>query len=300
MNQKDILNLIHSYHETGLIHDGLIPFYDQFGRWRGDTINWRFSESKSALEAIGTSRLPESRITLASDRGPVLQTSFYGQNSTPITLVYSEVKGSVVATKDVMVYAPLLRKVSGHFIIRTNRRIYVPSLEVVAGNFDVMRGSLLHAQRLSTVGGSMMIGDDLPPCLETVGGRLAVYRVHNFEACKLRHVGRSLSVPKAKALNAPVLETVGCSLLVGTAETLHVPVLRSIEGDFIAPSAIGIRARSLESVGGDMDTSSAKGYYHPSIAVAGEWTTYPGAIEAWHAAQRAKKILRATSKTIYL
>lgn len=152
MNQKSILDHIDAYAATGYIDNALLPYFDQSGQWQGESIKWRIPTSKSSLQAIEKSHLPASRRMIPTDRGPVLQTSFYWQSTNPLTLIYHEIKGSVVVTQNVSVYAANLRHVGGDFIAKTsNHRIYLPRLQTVGGKIKVITDVLLRTPQLQKV-----------------------------------------------------------------------------------------------------------------------------------------------------
>jgi hypothetical protein len=303
MKQPELLEHINTYAATGHIDDALIPFYDQKGRWRGDSIKWQMPVSDSDLKMIQESHLDESRRIFQTDDGPVLLTSFYWHSSNAVTLTHIEIKGSVMITQNAFVHAAILRRVGGHFIAnaKTDRRIYLPSLQSVGGDFSVMRGFQLLAPRLGEVGGNLMVAGYIPPALMSVGGRLNVYNISKLEAEKLEFVGGCLTASKAEIVKFPLLTTIGGSCLMDAAWIFHAPLLESIGGDFLAFNVTNIWVRRLRQIGGDMDTRSAKGFYHPAIKFGGNWMICSGAVDTWVAAEQAKEILRSRSEpTPYL
>lgn len=300
MKQEELLHHIQNYAITGIIDDGLVPYYDQFGQWRGDSINWT-APLPSAHKQISKSVLPESRRTTLSRSGTVLLTSFYWRGDSPATIIHCEIKGSLVVTDNASVHAANLRRVGGHLVIHSNHRIYLPLLQFVGGNFEAMKGFLLRAPRLREVGGDMMVVGHVPPRLETVGGRLGAYWLFEFESPRLRHVGGALVAPKSEVVLTPLLETIGGGLLQGNrAHRLHAPSLRTVGGDFLAASVTDMRVPRLRIIGGDMDTRGAQGYYHPAVRVEGEWTTCPGAVEDWTKRLAARLAIRGHSDPICL
>jgi len=293
MKQTELHKLIQNYAATGIIDDALIPYYDQHGRWRGDTIMWKPPIGPSILKMISASILSESRRVIYDKMGPVLRTSFYWTGTNPLTLVYSEIHGSLVVTSNASVHGTNLRRVGGHLMAKTKRRIYLPQLREVGGSFKALKGFLLLAPRLRVVGRNLLIAGYVPPLLESVGGIFSAYWTFGFDSSRLRHVGGSLILHKAETVILAALESIGGGFLLGDhTRSLHAPQLHTIGGDFLATSVTKLRAPRLLCVGGDMDTLSAKGYYHPSIKVGGSWTTYPGAIEDWVARDAARRALK--------
>jgi len=293
MNQTELHKLIQKYAATGIIDDALIPYYDQHGRWRGDTIKWMIPIGRSIRKMIRASILPESRRVMYDKMGPILRTSFHWTGNNPLTIVYSEIHGSLVVASNASVHGVNLRRVGGHLIAQTNRRIYLPQLREVNGSFKALKGFLLRAPRLRVVGRNLLLAGYVPPLLESVGGIFCAYWTFDFESSRLRHVGGSLILHKAGTVILAALESIGGGFLLGDhTRSLHTPQLHTIGGDFLATSVTKLRAPRLLCVGGDMDTLSAQGYYHPSIKVGGTWTTYPGAIQDWEQRLAVMKVLK--------
>ena len=196
MKQTELHKHIQKFAATGIIDDALIPYYDQHGRWRGDTIKWMIPIGRSIRKMIRASILPESRRVMYDKMGPVLRTSFYWTGTNPLTLVYSEIHGSLVVTSHASVHGVNLRRVGGHLIAQTNRRIYLPQLREVNGSFKALKGFLLRAPRLRVVGRNLILAGYVPPLLESVGGIFCSYWTFGFESSRLRHVGGSLILNK--------------------------------------------------------------------------------------------------------
>lgn len=301
MNQEEILKHIKIHATTGIIHDALIPYFDQDGKWRGDMIRWKCDTSKPCLAKIQTSLLPSSRRTRRERSGTVLRTSFYWTGPECVHVTYSGIEGSFVVGNKNSIHAPSLRHVGGHFTTGTNQRIHLPNLQTVGGDFLAMETFLLEAPRLRHVAGKVMLIGTLPPSLETVGKHLAVYWLFAFDAPRLRHIGGSLVLSKVEQVRLPVLEAVGCSILLGShAHKFHAPKLRSTGNDFLMGSVSQIKAPRLRFVGGDLDTHSSKAFYHPDIKVMGQWAMHPEAAEYWTMRQAARLAMRGDREPPYL
>lgn len=301
MQQQEILKHIRKYHSSGVIHDALIPLFDQDGRWRGDQIRWQTDASPPLLEGMRKAFLRSSRRTRKCRSGTVLRTSFYWQGTETVRTTYCGIDGSFVVDSNAIICAANLRHIGGHFISKTAERIDMPNLKTVGGRVGLMRCFRLKAPRLRHVGGNVMLAGYMPPSLETVGGRLGVSWSFAFHAPKLKHVGGCFIPHKCTELVVPLLETVGCGLLVTHAATkIHAPKLRSVGGDFMADKVGEIRAPLLRNISGNLDTGSAKGFYHPAIRVGGEWTICPGSVEDWMLRAKAREAIRGNGGPLYL
>jgi hypothetical protein len=301
MQQHEIFKHIQNYVSKGIIHDALIPFFDQDGKWRGDKIKWQGSDLARESARMRESFLPSSRRTRTARSGTKLRTTFYWEGNESLIIKYSGIEGSLIVNGNTVIHAANLRHVGGHLITQSNTRIYLPYLASVGGNLEVMGGFVLNAPRLRDVAGNMMIAGQIPPKLETVGGRLGVYWSFDCHAPRLQHVGGCLVPHKCTKLVVPMLETVGGSLVMTHAATrIEAPKLCSVGGDFLAGSVAYIRAPRLRSVTGDMDTSSTPQYYHPAIKVGGQWTICPGAVEDWVMREAARRTLRGDQGSLYL
>ena len=293
MQQHELLKHIRKYHSSGVIHDALIPLFDQDGRWRGDQIRQLTDELRPSLEGMRKAFLRSSRRTRKCRSGTVLRTSFYRQGAEPVRMTYCGIAGSLIITGNAIIHAANLRDVRGHVISDTNERIYLPNLRTVGGRFELVRSFHIKAPRLRHVGGNVMLAGSVPPSLESVGGRLGVSWSFAFHAPKLKHVGGCLVPHKCTQLIVPLLESVGGGLLLSHAATkIEAPRLRSVGGDFLAGMVGEIRARLLRSVSGDMDTSNAKGFYHPDIRVGGNWKCSPEAVAIWQRREAARLAMR--------
>lgn len=296
MNQetKTILENIEKYLETGEIHDDLIPYYDQHGKWIGTPYIWHYYKRNPHLAKIKTSYLKESRRTYLDRTGTILRTSFVWRGKSRLHLNYSGILGSLIVGSGIAVHAASLRQIGGNFTAITNKRIYLPNLKTIDGNLDAMKTFDLHVPRLQHVGGRAKVLGNIPPMLTTVGRSLGLYWSFSPESKHLKHVGDYLCLTKAEVVNFHELETIGGGfLLTLLTHVVHAPKLTSIGGEFLARSAHTLRMKSLRNVGGDMDTSAAKGFYDPRIVVAGEWTTYPGDVEDWQRRDAARRTLKS-------
>jgi hypothetical protein len=301
MNQDYISHLIQHYASTGIIHNALVPFYDQHGRWRGGTTRWKCASSQPLLAKIKSSLLPSWRRTRKRRSGITLRTSFYWTGAEPFRLRYGCIEGSLIVSSNAMIYAANLRHVGGHFITSSNLRIHLPCLASVAGNFEAMQSFHVAAPLLRRVGGNVMLAGCLPPSLETVAGRLGIYGADSVYAACLRHVGGCLVISKANEARLPLLETVnGGLLMTHPAKKIDVPGLRIVGGDFLAGEVTDIRAPRLEAVIGHLETSFAMEFYHPRIKVGGDWTVCPGAVEHWAMRAAARLAMRDDSTPFFL
>lgn len=301
MQQQAILKHVKKFAKTGMLHDGLIRFFDQNGKWRGDTIRWRCAKETAYLAAIQSYRLPQSRRTRRDRSGTVLCTSFCWSRQERVCVNYSRIEGSLICASNVPIHAANLRHVGGHFAACTNHRIYLPYLASVGGNFEAPMSFLLNAPRLRQVGGRVTFAEQLLPSLETVGGRLAAMWAFQFDAPKLKHVGGTMSLAKTEHLRVPVLETVGGGILLGSlAKKIDAPKLSAVGGDFLAGMATHIRAPRLRSVGGDLVTCWAGDFYHPAIRVGGHWEIHPNALENWTRREAVRLAMRGKGGPLYL
>jgi len=296
--KKEVLiKHIENYANTGHIHDELIPFYDQYGKWCGSPIFWFDAKKIPRLRIIKSSYLPPSR--RKDMHGTCLKTSFIWRGDEDVRMTYSEISGSLIVEGNANIHASCLRHVGGSLISSTNKNVYLPNLNTVGSHFQIMKTFEVKVPRLRHVGGKTQILGQFPPRLETVGRSLGVYWCFRAESSCLRSVGDYLVLTKAETIRLPVLERIGGSfLLTLLVKFIDVPKLESIGGDFMAPCAEHIRARALRSIGGKVDSSSAKGFYNPLIKVGREWIAYPGEIEDWHRRDAARRALKC--KPIWL
>lgn len=298
-NIKDIIHHINHYAATGVIHDALIPHYDQHGKWRGAPFIWRCAKRVPHLDRIESSYLPPSRRTKRDRSGTILRTSFIWRGNESVCMNFSGISGSLIVEGNAVIHLACLRQVEGSVISTTNKRVYMPNLRTVGGHFEMMHSSEVTIPRLRWVGGRVKVLGYLPPSLETVGDSLGLYWAFKAESTRLRHVGGYLVLTKAEVVRFPALESIGGSfMLTLLAKIVDVPKLQSIGGDFFAAAASSIRTPALRRVGGNMDSTSAKGYYHSRIQVGGKWITCPGAVEEWERNEKARRALKG--ETIWL
>lgn len=293
LNRKYIIKHIGKYAATGQIHDDLVPFYDQHGKWHGAPFIWFHIRTVPRLNIIKSSYLPASRRTLKERQGTMLRTSFIWRGDENVRMTYTRIGGSMIVEGNAIVHAACLRDVGGSLISSTNKRVYLPNLRTVGNHFQMMKTFDLKITRLRQVGGSAKMLGQFPPQLKTVGGSLGVYWCFTAESKSLKQIGGYMVLTKAESIRFPVLESIGGSLLLTLlVKSIDVPKLQSIGGDFFAPCASHICARALRVIGGKVDTSSAKGVYHPRIQVGGEWKTYPGDLEQWARNEAARRALK--------
>ena len=291
---KNILANMETYLATGVIHDDLVPYYDQNGKWFGAPIIWFHTRRLSHLDRIKSSYLPVSRRTCRDRSGTILCTTFIWSSNKSVRLNYSRINGSLLVESNATIHAACLREVRGNLMSTTNRRVDLPNLRSVDGNFVFVQTFELHVPRLHHVGGRAKMLGSLPPRLTTVGRSLGLYWAFEAESDHLKSVGDYFALTKAEVVNFPQLETIGGSFLT-TLKThvIHVHTLRYVGGDFLADATHDLRAPALRIVGGNLDTTSAKEFYHPRIKVSGTWTTYPGDIEDWHRRDAARRALKS-------
>jgi hypothetical protein len=293
MKRHQLIQYIRQFATTGIIHDAIIPFFDQNGRWRGDTVSWKEQAPTALQSLIKNAHLPESRRSTISRMGPVLMTSWVAEEQEAVTVKYAEIRGSFIAYSRKPVSALGLRYIGGHLSTTTDMRIDVPNLVHVGGNCEVSSSFKLVAPRMRTVGGRLKVSGDLPPRLESVGGSLSTFWLFDFHAPHLKHVGGTLIPHKAETVDVPVLETIGGGFLAcETTKRINAPKLCAIGDDFLASHTSDIRAHRLRDVGGDMDTYSAKQFYHPAIRVGGSWTCDPVAVHDWVIREKARQAMR--------
>lgn len=293
MNQKQIIYHIRTYLATGIIKDTLIEFYDQNGKWRGDTIQWEQEAPHTLLEQMNQSYLPASRRTCRSKLGTALRTSFVHYGDDHVHIVYAEIHGSLIVKGNAAIHTPNLRRIYGNFVSDTRNKVEMPWLSQVSGSVELLQTFLLRIPRLRCVGCNLLIAGMSPPLLRFVGGRLAVYWAFDFRAACLRWVGGSLVLSKAGDIHVPALESVGGSILLShLARRIIAPRLKSVGGDFLAGSVEKIQMPCLRIVGGDFDTGNAIGFYDPAVQVEGDWTVFPRAIREWELRDAARKAIR--------
>ncbi len=293
IKRQQLIHCLKDYEKNEVIHDSLIPYYDQHGKWRGDTLLWREDAIKKLIASMQKSHLPEPRRTMKSRMGPILLTSWVASAEESVMVKYVEIRGSLIAYNSQPIVAASLRYIAGDFSASTSNRIDFPNLVRVEGNCEAAASFRLHAPRLRSVGGRLKLSGELPPRLESVGRSLSTFWLFEFVAPNLKHVGGTLIPHKAETVHAPLLETIGGGFLVSDrTEKIEVPMLSSIGDDFLATHTTDIRAYRLRAIGGDMDTRSAKEFYHPAIRVGGDWTCDPDAIHHWVIREKARQALR--------
>lgn len=290
---KLILSHIADYLETGVIHDALIPYYDQHGKWIGTPGLWQQSKRWPCIDRIKSSHIPTPRRTYRDRSGTILRTSYIWRDNKDACLTHSGIQGSLIVQGNAMIHAPSLRNVGGNLMSTTNKRVYLPNLRTVGGHFQFMHTFDLHVTRLQHVGGSAKVLGCIPSSLATVGKSLGVYWCFEVKSTCLKSVGSYLVLTKAETLCLPELETVGDSFLATSrTQVIYAQKLQSIGGDFLADAAHDIRTPALLSVGRNMDTTSAKRYYDPRIKVGGTWTTYPDDVADWNRRDMARKAMK--------
>lgn len=293
MNQEQIIHYIRRYLSTGIIEDPLIEFYDQDGKWRGDTIRWEQETPHALMEQMNQSFLPVRQRTCRSRLGTVLRTSLVRHGDDHVHAAYAEIHGSLIIKGNAAIHTPNLRRIYGNFVSDTRNKVDMPWLSQVSGSVELLQTFQLRIPRLRRVGGNLLIAGMPPPLLGFVGGRLAVYWAFDFRAACLRRVGGSLVLSKAGDIHVPALESVGGGILLShLARRIIAPRLKSVGGDFLAGSVEDIQMPCLRSVGGDLDTGSTPGFYDPAVQVAGDWTVFPGAIREWELRDSARKAIR--------
>ena len=292
--EKNILiQHIESFAKSGEIHDDLLPFYDQDGKWCGGPWIWIRDKLIPYYELIKSSCLSSSRRTKRGRYGTVLRTSFIWRGDGKIDLNYTTIEGAFIVEGNASIHACNLRHVAGSFCSTTTKKVYLPNLVEVGRHYEMMHSFSVYAPRLRRVGGRLKTIGKIPPRLESTGESLALFWSFNAESKSLRHVGGYLILAKAEEVRFPKLESIGGRFLPSPLTLkIDAPRLAHIGGDFLASSAIKIITPALCYVGGSMDTMNAKYFYNPKIKVGGTWTTYPGAVEDWarrDAARRAMK-----------
>lgn len=281
MKKYRILQLTRLFFDYKTIHDDLIPYFDQHGRWLGDRGKWEHSVSVIARMRMKAAYLRRSRRTRRSRSGMILRTSYLWHKSTPALLTYCAVEGSVFIPAKSTIHAPSLRDVKGRFFSHTNKAIYAPYLQSVGGDFDVSETCLIQAGRLRHVRGNVFIFGCELPSLTTVGGSLYAKWVFDFKYKKLERIGGSCETHASTNVALPLLKSVGGDLILGKAERVQLSELESIGGHFLAPRAEEIEAAELNSVGGDINSEMSPEFYRHTIGCGGHWIMCPGDREKW-------------------
>ena len=281
MDKYRILQLTRLFFDQQTIHDDLIPYFDQHGRWFGDRRNWEHPVSVIARMRMRTAYLRRSRRTRRRRCGTILRTSYLCEKSTPAVLTYCAVEGNLLIPAKASTHAPNLREIGGWLFSQSNKAIYAPFLQRVGGDFDVTESCSIQAARLRHVKGNVSIFGCELPSLTTVGGSLRARWVFEFTYPKLRIIGGSCETGAATDVTMPLLQSVGGDLLICKAEQAHLPKLELIGGQFLANRAGEIDAPQLTSVGGDINSERAPEFYRHTISCGGDWTMCPGDKDKW-------------------
>ena len=289
-----IVKSINHYSRTGEIHDTLVPYFTQRGRWFGNRRNWRKSMSKRAAILMAMAFLTTSRRTALNTLGePILLTSFSWRRRCPVTIPWCEVRGSVSIKSLESITAANLRSISGDFYSSTDAEVYLPNLKSVGGDFDLHETLKLYAPVLAEVGGSLMVCEPNLPRLEAVGKRLWVCWTSELCLPHLRHVGGGLEVEGAAGVFVPVLEWVGFSLTLSYLTTVFsAPMLESVGASLNAGSARVFHAARLKSVGDALNTGSAMDYYQPEFEGFLDWERHPDARARWQLREMVRQLMR--------
>ena len=295
MKQYEILKATKHYAHTGEIPEWLIPYFDQHGRWVGDSRSWKRRTVKTAAIRMAHASLPAVRRTCRLRAGLCLLTSYVSWQRTPVMMPWCEVSGSIRVSKHVGITAPNLRAVGGHFVTHTRSIVRLPNLRLVGGSLSVLSTRELHAPRLKNVGGDLLICGYKLPALQTVGKRLWMRWTFDAKAPQLRSVGGSLDVHVASVFDAPNLRSVGGHFNMSRlTRKVSVPMLETIGGRFQAKAAEVIVAHHLIRVGGSIDTSNAREFYRPHLEFGEEWEMHWEAKIHWERRQAVKRLLRDT------
>jgi len=293
MKQKEILSLIEHYAKTGIIKKPLIPYYDQNGRWRGETIQPRLKIPENLNSLMTQSQLPTHRIVNHELNGDILHTSYVSRSKESAKIEYVEIQGSLMVDSDEPICAPNLQHVAYHLVSPTSAKVDLPNLGYVGGDIILTACRELNLPLLRKIKGNMSIVGDLPPELVSVRGRLGLYGRQSYIAKNLKRVGGSLIVLGARNVTAPALEKIGGGLLcTGYTFIVRAPQLKSIGGDLLVQVATELDLYSLRNVGGDMNTSCADQFYDPDIKLGGVWAIAPDAMMNWAKRKQALELLR--------
>lgn len=185
-NTERLLRLAGRYASTGIIHDELIPFFNQDGQW--DLVLWGWPKSlyKVIRRLMQNAYLPEERRIERCPDGWRLRTSFVWWEDGPVQLPWAEVAGTVRILKTASVVAPKLRIVGSHVYVLVDhdtKHISAPYLRWVGGNFKT---------------GEEILSVEVPS-LEHVGGSIWVTHARSVAARRLKTVGGDLWTPNADA-----------------------------------------------------------------------------------------------------
>ena len=292
MKQYQILKATKHYTISGEILDLLIPYFDQCGRWVGDSRCWKRRTVNAANIRMARASLPAARRTCRLRAGLCLLTSYVSSQSTPVMMPWCEVAGSIRVSKHSSITAPNLRAVGGHIVTHTRSIVRLPNLREVGGCLSALFTSDLHAPRLKHVGGNLLVYGIKLPALETVGKRLLMRWTFEVSAPRLRSVGGNLDVHVAATLDAPNLRSVGGHLNMSRlTKKVSVPVLETIGGNFHAKATEVIVAHCLKRVGGSIDTSNARDFYQPNLESGEGWEMHWEAKILWERRQFVKRLL---------
>lgn len=293
MKQYEILKATKHYSRTGEILDWLIPYFDQHGRWVGDSRSWKRRTVKAAAIRMSDASLPAARRTCRERAGLCLRTSYVSWNRTPVMIPWCEVAGSIRVSKHAGISAPNLRAVGGHFITHTRSFVRLPNLRAVGGGLSVLSTSELQAPRLKHVGGSLLVYGFNLPALQTVGKRLWMRWTFEATAPQLRTVGGSLDLHVSSVFDAPNLRSVGGHLNMSRlTKKVCIPMLETIGGRFQAEAAEVIVAYHLNRIGGSINTRSAAEFYRSDLECNMSWDIHPKAKKTWETRQAIKRVFR--------
>jgi hypothetical protein len=292
--KKEILSLIEHYATTGNIGQPLVRYYNQHGRWQGNTLPWQLKMPKHLELLMEKSRLPADRRVSYGPNGEILHTSYTSRSKVAVRIPYIKIHGSLTIDTDVPISAPHLQHVACHLVSSSSAQIDLPNLESIDGDCILIHSDDLNAPSLKKVGGNLLISGNLPPALITVEGRLGLYGTQPYNAPNLKIIGESFIVLRAKNHITPFLKNIGGDFLFGGfTSKINAPRLTNIGGDFLAFNAKDIEMFGLRNVGGNINTSKANHYYHPDIKLGGTWTIAPDALENWVRRKRALEWLRS-------
>ena len=300
MKIKEILNQIRHFEATGKVHDSLIPYFNQHGKWCGVKVRILRLTTDLTHGKIKKYTLPIARRTSHTKYGVILKTSYTAESDDEITLSYVGIEGSLVVNGDALIRASELRHVDGHFLADSTRKIYLPKLRTVGGFFDVCSSLMLVARQLREVRGDVLMVGRLPPLLRTIGGRCVVNHAPTLVAPHLKTIGKSLLLPKTEKVFLNNLESVGSELILPIAQRIEARALRQVGSNFLAAQAETIVMPSLRVIGEDINSKSAKQFYNPKIKVGGSWTICEGAINDWIVRTLVRDALRGGNPDLLL
>jgi hypothetical protein len=258
--RSDIIAAATAFLKTGSMHDMLLPFYDQTGRWAAQLEPPEIGAGDS-LDALQTTVLPESlRSTINGDGERVLLTSYIHKGEQPHEIPWHEIAGDVRVESETAVTAPNLRRlVPDSGCMFAAPMVYLPELNAASRLY--LEANELTIPKLNTVKWAEINTPKLnAPSLQTAGV-LELNGTKSAEFPSLRTVEQSISSFSILEFHAQNLEMVNPK-----SEILSY---------FLLSAATIIEAPKLKFVGRFCCTRLAPKFWNPDLVVDGEWDMHP-------------------------